>query len=247
MSLILDAINRADQERNQQNSTPNINSGYSPAVEAKRPIGRWLIEGAVILLIVTGITYSRFFQTQQAAIIDTAEQTIVPDNPAPVNRSEQALPAVAPPPLATEPNPSGEAVISKKQIKSATSNTVLSLYQQSTPDSLVKPSNDKVTANKNTSSQAVVNNSQLILQQIPILAQMPQRFQNTIPSIDYSVHVYANSQKAGFVTLNGATRKIGDQIYPGLRVIAILKNSVVLDYNNTQFRLLALNSWVNFN
>ena len=97
-----------------------------------------------------------------------------------------------------------------------------------------------------------IENSQVdsglaIFQKMPLLAQMSPRFQNLIPSIDYEIHVYAESENIGFVRLNGSIAKVGTTLSADLRVIAILKDSVVLDYQGTQFRLLALNSWVNFN
>jgi hypothetical protein len=45
--------------------------------------------------------------------------------------------------------------------------------------------------------------------------------------------------------MNGNTVKAGGSVVPGMKVEEILPDSVVLNYQGTQFRLRALNSWVN--
>mgnify|MGYP003845772661 FL=1 len=47
------------------------------------------------------------------------------------------------------------------------------------------------------------------------------------------------------VTLNGKAVKLGGSPLAGLKVDEILPDSVILTYRGTQFRLRALNSWVN--
>ena len=262
MSLILDALNRADQERSQDNSAPNLHSGHSSTTQPEQPIRRWLIEGAVILLAAAAVIVSLFFNNTVSTEHDGTATTL-PPAPAPVTAPADTEPAVAPGPDA--PTTATTAVITpataKKPASAKTEQTgtaaaetsaaraaIDSLYQQQ-----AEPSADNVQTPAieqpivAAPEPRPVDNSQAILQQIPLLAQMPTRFQNAIPSIDYSVHVYSDRENAGFVNLNGSIRKIGSKITPELIVIAILKDSVVLDYNGTQFRLLALNSWVNFN
>ena len=45
--------------------------------------------------------------------------------------------------------------------------------------------------------------------------------------------------------LNSKSVKVGGNVAPGVEVDEILPDSVVLDYRGTQFRLRALNSWIN--
>jgi hypothetical protein len=45
--------------------------------------------------------------------------------------------------------------------------------------------------------------------------------------------------------INGKTWREGDLVKPGLRLMEILEDSIVLDYRGTEFRLRSLNSWVN--
>jgi hypothetical protein len=47
------------------------------------------------------------------------------------------------------------------------------------------------------------------------------------------------------VVLNGKELKVGGSPASGVKVEEILPDSVVLNYRGTEFRLRALNSWVN--
>jgi general secretion pathway protein B len=262
MSLILDALNRADQERSVDNKSPNLQTSHSPAPQPSKPIRRWLIEALIILMALGAFVFSKWPEKQ---LDSTPSSTSLPSHP--VNSDEtlkqydasqntavkKTKAAESNPPLKkisavinsdnanARANPSAEKSMQSIPVSASTANStaIASLYQKK---------ND--TTNTTTSTKPIksndVNNTQTILQQIPLLTQHSPRFQNSVPSIVYGLHVYSDNDRAGFVKLNGSIRKIGAEIEPGLRVIAILKDSVVLDYKGRQFRLAALNSWVNF-
>ena len=137
-------------------------------------------------------------------------------------------------------------VVTKKP--SVTTTAVTSLYQQQASPAIVPAERDTKTipAAEQPAPLSDAEITQSVLQQIPLLTERSARFQRSVPTIDYAIHVYSENENAGFVNLNGAIRRIGSEIVPGLRVIAILNDSVVLDYNGSQFRLPALNSWMNF-
>jgi hypothetical protein len=80
---------------------------------------------------------------------------------------------------------------------------------------------------------------------VPLLSSLSQQTKNEIPSVYYQLHDYSNNAAASRVTLNGKSVRVGGSPAPGLRVEEILPNSVVLNYRGTQFRLRALNSWIN--
>jgi hypothetical protein len=153
---------------------------------------------------------------------------VVPEKTAPI-AEEKIEPPTAPPVIET-PKPE-----TKKNP------AIASLYQQKV-EQPTEPKKAVVTP-----TAAPVDNTLFILKQIPLLLDRSSRFQRSVPSIDYAVHVYSEEDGAGFVKLNGAISKVGAQIAPDLRLIAILNDSIVLDLNGTQFRLQALNSWVNYN
>ncbi len=234
MSLILDALNRADQERTEENHTPNLHASHGPAPETSSPVRRWVIEGVIICLAVGAFAYSQWSGDKTP---ETAEQItpevinqpvesqpvkVVPVKPEPVKPTPVAIIPESP----TEPPP-----IEKAAPETKANAAIASLYDQPV---VVEPVQE-------------IDNTQFILQQIPLITERSSRLQRSLPSIDYGVHVYSEEDGAGFVKLNGRIQRVGAQIAPGLRLIAILKDSIVLDLNGTQFRLPALNSWVNYN
>jgi general secretion pathway protein B len=261
MSLILDALNRADQERSQQDKAPGLHSGYSPETQPSPPLRRWIIEAIIIILAITAFVYSQLNQPHSAhnpvsgpAVAPTTEKKPPAIEPsatitAPaatktmpstaVTTSPATSPATAPAQVQA-PEPATTAVAKTTTAPAA----IASLYQQ---QPIATPTAKPVAQPHSEPSSQAPDNGLTILQQIPLLSQMSPRFQDQIPSIDYSMHVFSEKEKTGFVKLNGTTQKIGAEISPGLKVIAILEDSVVLDYHGNQFRLLALNSWVNFN
>lgn len=77
----------------------------------------------------------------------------------------------------------------------------------------------------------------------PLLADLAQQHKDAIPTLMYLRHDYVESGISS-VLINGETRRVGDRI-GAVQVEEILRDSVVLRYRDTLFRLRALNSWVN--
>lgn len=79
----------------------------------------------------------------------------------------------------------------------------------------------------------------------PFIADVSQQFKNDIPTIMYRQHDYSSKPGESFVVLNGKTVRAGGKTAGGTTVEEILSDSVVLNHRGKQFRLRALNSWVN--
>jgi len=79
----------------------------------------------------------------------------------------------------------------------------------------------------------------------PFIAELSQQAKNDIPTIYYQRHDYSGDSARSSVMLNSKSVKVGANVAPGVKVDEILPDSVVLDYRGTQFRLRALNSWIN--
>ncbi len=85
----------------------------------------------------------------------------------------------------------------------------------------------------------------VVVHAVPLISDLKQRTKDEIPSIFFSSHHWSTVAAERVVTLNGQARREGEQIKPGLSLLEILEDSIVLDYRGTEFRLRALNSWVN--
>ena len=274
MSLILDAINRANHDGSNAIDANDLQalSSQPPAVD--RPFIRWAIKGLTAVII----TSAAYYYFQNTAIPTQAKSPIISldtikpkitqatiTSTATVNDSSISTAANPSPPIeiTASNNSLSNSIPNNEKLTPDTKNSKLAinaLYQQQTSVAAIKQSPvkaipaaivEKIPAAikevEDIPIQVVeaVDPSLAILESIPLLSQLPSRFQQSIPNLEYSTHMYSDS--GGFIILNGGTYKVGAQPSADLRVIAILQNSVVLDYQGRQFRLNALNSWLNFN
>ena len=91
--------------------------------------------------------------------------------------------------------------------------------------------------------QAELGKPALVSHATPLLENLSQQTKNAIPSVMYTVHDWQPAGRSR-VTLNGSALSEGQQLN-GFKVDEILTDSVILSYRGTEFRLRALNSWVN--
>ncbi len=78
---------------------------------------------------------------------------------------------------------------------------------------------------------------------VTLLENLSQQQKNRVPTIVYSDHVFAPSGISS-VELNGQRLLAGQQA-GGIEVVEILTDSVILRAGGSEFRLRALNTWVN--
>ena len=90
-----------------------------------------------------------------------------------------------------------------------------------------------------------LKNARLEEHPAPFLSDMSQQTKDRIPTILYQRHDYSGNPAQSEVVLNGNTVKVGGNAAAGVKLDEILPDSIVLNYRGTQFRLRALNSWVN--
>lgn len=243
MSLILDALNRADRERAEENHIPNLHASHGPALQTSSPIRRWIIEGVIIATAIAVFAYSQWpDETVTPVAPITSITSIKPTTPVPAQPGPVK-------PRPAEPEPVVEkSVVTKATEKPETDTAINALYKKPVKEApVVKKSIVSTPPVTEPVVEQEVDNTLFILQQIPLITERSTRFQRGIPTINYEVHVYSAEDGAGFVKLNGSIARVGTPVAPGLRLIAILNDSIVLDMNGTQFRLPALNSWVNYN
>lgn len=90
-----------------------------------------------------------------------------------------------------------------------------------------------------------LKNARLDEHPAPFLSDMSQQTKDQIPTILYQRHDYSGNPAQSEVVLNGKTVKVGGNAAAGVKLDEILPDSIVLNHRGTQFRLRALNSWVN--
>jgi hypothetical protein len=78
---------------------------------------------------------------------------------------------------------------------------------------------------------------------VPLLENLTQQQKDMVPTIIYSMHQYSGDDST-FVELNGSRLRAGESS-DTIRVIEILADSVIVNAAGIDFRLSALNSWIN--
>ena len=139
-----------------------------------------------------------------------------------------------------EQMPSELPVSSSLSESAPQANQALSETQDAASQSLAPPI-DLAMAMQQAARAA--GESTLVPHPVPLLENLSQQQKDRVPTIVYSDHVFAASDIAS-VELNG-TRMLAGQQAGGIEVVEILTDSVILRAGGSEFRLRALNTWVN--
>lgn len=99
---------------------------------------------------------------------------------------------------------------------------------------------------ENTQDNGGIRNQTHNPNAIKDIKKMSKLFQESVPTLLYSQHSYPLVEGEPSIVLNKQTLAEGDSLDNGIYVHAILEDKVVLIKDNTYFSLLARNSWINF-
>lgn len=288
MSLILDALNKADREREPAPAVPSITHPYvgsGPASQAALPSWVFALVGALAVSVVVMLVLLFKLTGNSASYPQEAPQQELPQTermkPAPAVNATRELHAVSQEPpfgqyaVAGEVNavkPEPTQVVAPRDPEPVAADAVAHLYgqgvqavpnkvRQSEPveraaASAVKqpaPKTDPLVddaelaalwreAQQETAPPAVPAANADGYGQLPYLYQLPESFQERIPTLMYQNHIY--TARASAVIINGATYKVGDRLAEQLKVEAITEEDLVLSYMDKPFKLAALSSWV---
>lgn len=299
MSLILDALTRAEQEKRQPDGAPPdlLSPALTPARERRR-FGLWL----TATIVIVGVGGLLAYLTQRDRGDDAAYV------PAPTVAGRDAPPArVAPPAMAGAPTSTvqrgetagaspGATPARPRAGEASTTATpsprgdadVRALYERippaqptvATPQSAPSPGRRFSAEPESTSGpsaaaaqtratappasppeerrgsetpvdveavlrqvQREARNAALEAHSVPFLADLSKQFRDSVPTLMYQGHDY-RGDGASTVRINGATLRVG-QRSRGVELREILSDSVILRFDGMEFRLRALNSWVN--
>lgn len=259
MSLILDALRKSEQERPAAESAPGLQAAHAPVENSGHGhLARWVWPGLTLALTVGVLLL--WFDGKEIALT-------------PASVSPPPAQSVAPPVMAiAEPQPTVTVVTELTELTvdieveesapPAIDAGVAALYAQAEPVVVepvvkpaapaTKPAAQRPRATPQSDVDALTKAAQAALQETavaehtaPLIADLSQRTKDEIPSIFFSAHRWASNPNEREVVLNGTTYHEGAVVKPGLKLLEILPDSILLDYRGTEFRLRALNSWVN--
>jgi len=242
MSLLLDALNKADQERKRNEATPGINSNH----ENIHDHGARNKSIVLIAVVILG------FAILLAAIYWLGQRSAAPaatvNLPATSSAQAQQQKSIA----ASTPTAVQEPTTSTQEIDTSEEN-VASLYQQNTqaqnsnatltlsaPPADV-PSPEPVATNNQQPAAAPTSITQFA--NLPDLHDLPTQVLEKIPSLNYSEHNY--NSNGGSVKINGNIQHANEQLAGGVVIDKILEDGMILHVGNYAFKMRALNSWIN--
>ncbi len=78
---------------------------------------------------------------------------------------------------------------------------------------------------------------------LPDISDLNYDFQQQIPDMDFSTHVYV-SDGGSFIIINGKSLSEGMSVARGLVVQQIISDGIVLEYRGRRFFLASMTNWL---
>ena len=246
MSLLLDALNKADQERKRNETTPGISSNHEQRVDEEESRGYSLV------LIVAGVIGLGLLLV---AIYWLGQRSTATNLPATANSNTSAV-------TATTNN--------KKSVATNSANTGNSTEQQTAPANNPAPETEENVANLyQQNNQVPESNASITLSAPPPVAEpgpvtpeniesptsiaqfanlpelhaLPNNILERVPTITYTEHNY--NVNGSTVKINGSIFQVNEQIANGIVIDKILEDGLILHIDNYSFKMRAMNSWIN--
>ncbi|WP_075185692.1 general secretion pathway protein GspB [Teredinibacter haidensis] len=265
MSLILDALHKADKERQKNDAPPGLDSHHDSANhQTQRYSFRALIATAAIVLLLAAagaylwhnISDSNTPSSTPASKAINNQQPEQTEPKAEASNQRKTLPSsVGAPKPKQARSKAGAPQTTKKAVKPPVPQTeVTALYEQKAADMPKSQQNPKkaiplakspVASPANEPAERANHHPTIEdFNSIGNIRSLPWTVQEKIPTLNYSEHVYSPNNR-GYIVINGTKRKKGDSIESGLLLESVLTNGVLLRYQGQVFKMQALNSWVN--
>lgn len=252
MSLILDALRKADAERQSRERPAGLDT-QPAATETAGNQWRWGL--VAVLLVVVSLALGWWLRPvpEVAGTAPVAVDRIEPrptrelapppgSEPAPETASE----ATSEPrlqklydrarPSAGADRAETEATGTEAPPTTPDLETIASLYRQEAPaapdDNSASPGAD--TGSADSSPAAAVG----------AIRDLPLSVQNRIPTLMYAAHDYLEGSRPS-VVFNGQRYYEGQTLERGLRLERIEEDGVIIRVDDHRFKLRALSSWVN--
>jgi general secretion pathway protein B len=241
MSYILDALKRADAER-ERGQVPGLHTqsiGHLPSTERGPGLPRWaLLGGGGAALVVVAALAWRMGADANAPwpspppAPEPAPAPVAVAAPAPV-AVIAAAPAVEPPPAAPEIDP-------VEPTPAPATGADMAPAPPPRPVREGKPAATRLAAAPATPARATVRAPEpapAAPAAVPLLAELPGSLRQQLPALTVTGSVYSDDARSRFIMLNGEVAKEGSQPAPGLVVERIESKSAVLRFKGQRFRL----------
>lgn len=211
MSLILDALKRSEQERQEQSASITASRSIAPPTN-RWPTGRWLISGLLINALLLSAVYYWFSKGEELSAqdknppLDTGAHSMRP--------GAEEEPFRPPRPLAVE-----AAVVPVNNPPSLIEQTRLSTASKSSV---------QVSSEKKSPPHDV---TEVDASYVPSIDELPDDIRAKLTTLELNAHVYSSTPKKRFVLINMGKYRVGETI-SGTRyqIRGITEQGVIIDY-----------------
>jgi len=222
MSYILDALRRADAER-ERGTVPSLHTqqfGVLPGDDERAPRSRLLIGTIVLLVLALGGVLAWSFLGGSEPVPKPVVQAVTPA-PAPVT---------APPPVFAPP------VFAPPTSTSATAARPASATAMATPPAkpAPRPAARREVAPATPPASAATPPAG---DRIYSLAELPESVRRELPKLSYGGGSYSGDKASRLAFLNGQVFHEGDTIAPGLVLKQVKQKGAILTYKGYRFEI----------
>ena len=234
MSYILDALRKSQQAR-QPGTAPRTGAVHN--ISLALPVSGWWLALGIVLLFGLLVGAYLFWRSAAGNLPSPPPEPVTSE---PVVAAPVSAPAPTSPVAVEQPVPSPGAP-PKKTIP------VADLAEQAKVPVLITPPKKVVTARPEkkaianrrpeTSNATAVPALPLVTDDTPLLQQMPQDFQRSVPSLAVTIHVYSHDESQRILFINNRKYRKGSQIEGGIRVEDIVPDGAVLSLHGERFKL----------
>jgi general secretion pathway protein B len=255
VSLILEALNRSARDRQDDAGAVHDPAAYTERSDHPRSRLMWLPWLALLfaLLVIAWLLTNRsgaeLVQASTPKKASLALQNLPARRSDPVttvpSAIQEPIPALAAEATDVEPNVPDSAVAAlydaPAEEKAADIQPLVALNKPAVSVTERPIDLEEILAR----TEEAMKTARLSKHPAPFLSTLSQQVKNDIPTMLYSAHDYFSTSGQSTVVINGKSLSVGGSIAGGVKIDEILSDSIVLSHRGTQFRLRALNSWVN--
>jgi general secretion pathway protein B len=242
MSLILDALKKSEAER-QRHVGPTLLDVRIPRPQRRYPAWAFVLGGLLLInmaLLLLFVLRRPASQTPAAAVMNA-----VPAAPAAQIAAASAPSAIAPVTLPTQEPPQSTAPVGLQPSAPASraGNAAFvppTLADDAADDDSSNPADEEPALPRSTVQRPAASGSVRIQRDdsggyssLPNYSELG----GNLPALRLDLHVYADRPRDRYAMINMQAVHEGDALSEGLRVLAITREGVALDYRGQQFLL----------
>jgi general secretion pathway protein B len=243
MSYILDALKKADSER-ERGTVPGLNSSQANHATFIH-YGRdqkpwWLLALVLAVLLVLVLALWAWRQSVPSPLAALANPRAEPESPVAVSpvaptpiqaKTPDTARAPVPPPVVSIANPLQPAASTVAHVQAKVAPAAASPAQPAStlaavpPEAAGKPAPMPTTTIRSTTGG------------IPLLSELPDTLRHQIPALNISGAIYSDAPPEWTLIINDQVMGKGSQVAPDVRLEEISASSAVFNFKGQRFRV----------